>query len=168
MNGIFSFFIFTFLKNKKSSKSGFTLVELLVVIGVIAIIMVAFFPNFMGVRQRARDNQRKSDLKQIQNAMELYKLDQANPQYAPTGAFAPALCGQCWTSQNGCGGNVYMKKFPCDPLNPTPYIYRLDSNDPLKYTLSACLENIADPDKDTNYDNSLNCTTTTSYTITEP
>lgn len=150
---------------------GFSLVELLVVIGIIALIMVAVFPNFSGARLRARDNQRKIDLKNIQSAMELYKSDQSPPAYMPSPTWRPAICGACWSSDANCGSvagsNIYMRKIPCDPASlttPTPYIYSLNSSDNLKYTLSACLENPADSERDTS--NVTGCET--SYTVHEP
>ncbi len=136
----------------KSSLSGFTLVELLVVIGIITLLMVAIFPNFTGARQRARDSQRKTDLKNIQTALDLYKLDQKPPVY-PLPTLIVSLCGKCWSSDANCGvsgGNIYIKKLPCDPggTTPTPYVYVQNASDNLRYTLTACLENPVDPNKD--------------------
>lgn len=152
-----------------SEKKGFTLIELLVVVAVMAFLMTLFFPNFMSARERARDTQRKSDLKQIQSALELYKSDQ-NPVAYPTdasGYFPAGLCSQCWSSAADCGGNIYMRKMPCDPanLNPTPYVYT--RNDTIRYTLSACLENPVDPDKDITGVPACG-TDGTSYTVHEP
>ncbi|MDP2672104.1 MAG: type II secretion system protein, partial [Candidatus Daviesbacteria bacterium] len=50
---------------------GFTLIELLVAIAIIGILSSFLLSNFVGVRQRARDGVRKSDLRQIQSALEL-------------------------------------------------------------------------------------------------
>lgn len=148
----------------------FTLVELLVVIGIITLVMVAVFPNFTGARQRARDSQRKTDLKNIQTALDLYKLDQ-NPQiYPTTGALGGSICKSCWSADGDCGvsgGNIYIRNLPCDPAGgttPTPYIYTRNASDSLQYTLSACLENAADTDRDTN--NVTGCNV--SYTVNEP
>jgi general secretion pathway protein G len=129
--------------------------------------MAVLFPNFMGIRQRARDAQRKSDLSQLQKALELYKLDQDPPAY-PT---SMDTCGTCWSS-NGIGdpcptGNVYMKKLPCDPQNPTPYIYK-SGTDVLQYSLYACLENLQDTDKMVTPEPTCYNTTGASYYLTEP
>jgi len=148
------------------SEKGFTLVELLVVIAVVASVLAVVFPNFVGARQRARDTQRKNDLKQIQSSMELYKLDQNPPAY-PTGGGFLSSCGSCWSSEDNCSGNIYMRKVPCDPSAGTnsPYLYATPSPyDSLKYTISACLENQVDADKDL----TPVPTCVASYTVHEP
>lgn len=61
--------------NNFSNKSGFSLVELLVVISIIAIISALTMPNFMGARDRARDSARISDMEAVKNALRLYYND---------------------------------------------------------------------------------------------
>src|SRR3990167_9460895 len=57
---------------------GFTLIELLVVIAIVGLMSGFLVANFIGIKQRARDGQRKSDLRQIQAALELYRSDNAS------------------------------------------------------------------------------------------
>ena len=139
--------------------------ELLIVIAIIAVVSTVVFPNFLGIRQRARDTTRKSNLGEIQKALELYKLDQ-NPQVYPTGGL-DNLCNQCWSSGANCSNNIYIRKFPCDPAGPqpTPYFFERDASDTLKYLLVACLENPVDESKDQT--THLSCSST-SYTVHEP
>lgn len=118
--------------------NGFTLVELLVVIAILGGLSALLLPNFMDARQRARDAKRKNDIKQIQKALELYKLDQSPPAYISS---LPSV-GQPWTSFTG---TIYMNKFPGDPnTSPNTYYYNRDTT--LTYTLASCLENKADAD----------------------
>lgn len=51
---------------------GFTIVELLIVIVVIAILAALSVVAYNGIQQRARDTQRKSDIAQIVKGLELY------------------------------------------------------------------------------------------------
>jgi len=117
-------------------------------------------PNFMGARERARDAQRKSDLKQIQKALEMYRQDQTLYPTATSGRFG--TCGSSFSS----GSTVYMNKIPCDPLGPTPYYYS-PNNTNLTFRLCACLENKADSDSSTSCPCGP-CSSGKCYIVTEP
>lgn len=54
---------------------GFTLIELLVAMGIVAVLTALAAFNFNQSRIRSRDVQRKSDLSQLQKALELYRND---------------------------------------------------------------------------------------------
>ncbi len=55
-----------------ASKKGFTIIELLVVVAIIALIAAGLFVLFSGPRANSRDARREADMKQIQNALNLY------------------------------------------------------------------------------------------------
>lgn len=140
---------------------GFTLIELLIVIVIIGILTTLATVNYIGVRERARDAQRKSDLSQIQTALEFYRTD--NNQYPAT---LP------------CGGSLkttettYLNKIPCDPSNTTTeYVYLPNTTNYLTYTLYGCIEN--KNDKDTKIlsappNNGSVCTSGKYYTVVNP
>jgi len=134
------------IKKALKSSFGFTLIELLIVIAIISMLSALLVPNYMSARERARDAQRKNDLKQIQKAFEMYSQDQAIPEYPE---FLPTA-GQCWTtegSNNPCpAGNVYLNKFPTDPSPGGTYKYERLATSDIEYILCACLENKADSD----------------------
>jgi general secretion pathway protein G len=56
--------------------TGFSLVELMIVIAVISILATALFVNFSNSTEISRDAQRKADLVNLQNAIELYRLEE--------------------------------------------------------------------------------------------
>lgn len=130
----FKFSIFNFQFKQK----GFTLIELLIVIAIIGILSTVLMVNFIGIRERARDAKRKSDLRQIQQALELYKSDVGS--YPPQSAI-----------DNTCGGplsngnTTYMSKIPADPSTGC-YRYENPGENGSPYTLYACLENSSDSD----------------------
>lgn len=136
---------------------GFTLIELLVVISIIGVLagMVAF--NFQQARERARDVQRKNDLKQMQNALELYKNDQLTAFYPDTVDIADITPD-------------YIKKMPTDPREQkldgswVDYSYERTIDSVLEYTMIACLEN----EGDVNRDDVNVCASGVSYTLIEP
>jgi|SRR3989344_3426320 len=140
------------LNSQLSTRKGFTLIELLIVIVVIGILAIIFFANYIGVRERANDSKRKSELRQIQHALELYRYDQgAYPTPSllncPTGGPFP------FTYFGNPTCNVtYMQKIPADPKGTTYYNggnYYYTSTG-TSYTLCACLENTNDNQGATN------------------
>lgn len=127
------------LKNKKA---GFTLMELLVVIMIIAILALLGWSFTSRTRERAKDAQRKSDLRQIKTALELYRnvydqypANNASNQIVGCGESAVACSwGAAWTR----GTMTYMKKLGKDPLPTKSYDYQQISSE--EYCLIAELE----------------------------
>jgi general secretion pathway protein G len=112
----------------------------------------------MGARERARDTQRKSDLKQIQKAFEMYRQDQSPPSYPSS---LPAV-----GSEFSYNGNIYMNKFPTDPSPGKQYYYTVNNTN-LTYTLCACLENQSDIDGSTDC-TACNNTCSKCYVLKQP
>ena len=99
---------------------GFTLIELLItisIIGILAVVGLAIYPN---AQKNTRDAQRKSDLRQYQNLLEIdanknggFYDSRMYVQQADT-----AICADL--GQINC---------PKDPKNSDPYIYRYVTSD---------------------------------------
>ena len=68
---------------KKSRKGGFTLVELMVVVAVIAILAAIAMPQFLSAADRARNAKETEDIQIIKNATQLYMIDK-NVDTPPT------------------------------------------------------------------------------------
>ena len=119
-----------------ATSKGFTLIELLIVLAIIGVLSALLMANFVGIRQRARDGQRKADLRQIQAALELYRADTGS--YPDTASFPS--CPQSFV--NGTT-TTYMKSIPCDPLTSQSYEYKGNAATGT-YCLRACLENTND------------------------
>ena len=70
---------------------GFTLVELMVVVAIIALIAAVIIPNYVHARAQAAVAQTQANLKQIATALELYYGD--NQAYPRAGTVGPAMFG---------------------------------------------------------------------------
>jgi len=88
------------LKNKQK---GFTLLELLVVIGIIGLLASILVVNLTSARRRARDTKRIADIRNLQTAAEDY--------YGKNGKY-PTLISDLVT-----GGQIPV--WPLDPLAPS-------------------------------------------------
>jgi general secretion pathway protein G len=117
----------------RKSKSGFTIVELLIVIVVIAVLAAITIVAYNGIQSRARDNLRYTDAKAIMKALHLKKVHYGN--YPPSTATAAAICGShtngysygdatdgTWLKPLVDGG--YLKKAPLSPNNGCSNFYR--------------------------------------------
>ena len=83
--------MFTKLNRKES---GFTIVELLIVIVVIGILAALVLNTFQGVQARARDTERRTDINVIATQLEVYHSDYGYYPDGTTAAAADASCGE--------------------------------------------------------------------------
>jgi general secretion pathway protein G len=117
-------------------KRGFTLVELLIVIAILAILSTLGINNFMTARIKARDISRKSDLSTIAKSLEAYVNDKrAYP------AATSLSWGDPFTDSTVTPPTVYAAKLPSDPGGYNYYYVKSGAG----YTLYAHLENTEDP-----------------------
>jgi general secretion pathway protein G len=136
--------------------SGFTLMELMVVIAVMGAVFVMAASSYMGTQAKARDARRKSDLTQISKALELFYTDHGTYAQDNSGRIAgcgvssssPCPWGSDFTDQDS---NRYMEKIPQELQPGKAYLY-CASADGLQYQLFARLENLQDPIVDQNGD----------------
>lgn len=120
----------------ESSKKGFSLIELLLVIAILGVLAGLISGNFINSLAKSRDARRKTDLEQIQKALELYYEDvKAYPTTLSFGNGAQ-LSHPTTTSIK------YMQAVPDDPSSGYDYYY--DSTDGTYYKLYSCIENTND------------------------
>jgi len=145
------------------NKTGFTLLELLIVISIVGILLLTLYPTFQKSQVRARDARRIQDLNSIKQALELYKQD--NGKYPP-GNVADMSCDSSVGAGGTCGGPggwcpcsatdwsasgdilgalvpKYISKLPKDPINNDIryYYYEVVCNEPGSTNPSSCTYN---------------------------
>lgn len=122
-----------------NEKRGFTLIEIIIAMMILAIISVGLLGNFFSSPPKARDAKRKQSLRQIQNALEVYYNDNDEYPSATNGQISCEDETKSWGDEFDCYDEVYMKKLPTDPGNNTFYYFR--TSDQQGYMLYALLEN---------------------------
>jgi len=112
------------------------LIELLVSMGIIAVLTGMAVFNFNQSRVRARDVQRKNDIGQLTKALEIFKNDNGEYPDPDDGNFQTQLLGA-----------EYTKVTFVDPRGTDWDTYGYVRPSRLIYYLSACFENTADSTK---------------------
>ena len=116
---------------------GFTLIEMLIVITIIATLASMILVGMGGARAKARDAKRIGDLHNTQNALELYY---ANNGTYPTDTYDSVTDWDNFASFME-GANIGVNRIPKDPLDRNDYFYRYEPNsDGTNYVLGAKLE----------------------------
>src|SRR5438270_11843841 len=76
-------------KRLHGDEAGFTLIELMVVVLIIAILIAIAIPTFLGARQRAQDKQAQSNIRNALTTEKTYYVD--NQAYTSTAANLSAI-----------------------------------------------------------------------------
>ncbi len=87
-------------------KRGFTLIELLVVIGTISLFSTILLASMSTYRIKARDAARLNDVRQIQNALEMYYVTNKGYPVCASGSFCDVDCGS-GVNADGYDGALY-------------------------------------------------------------
>lgn len=98
-------------------KKGFTLVELLISVSIIAILVAIGVASYATINKQSRDTKRTSDIEQIRSALEMYRAD--------NGAYPPLGSGN-WIAASGLDATLvptYLPQIPADPKSSQSYLY---------------------------------------------
>lgn len=115
-------------------KNGFTLLELLVVIGIIGILLALITVSFTSAQRQSRDSRRRQDLAAIQNALEQY--------YSENSFSYPVCVGDISTVCSVQLSGYFSGGIPTDPLGTNEYT--IDSSS-TQYTVTAIPEKCDPP-----------------------
>lgn len=115
-----------------SDRRGFTIVELLIVIVVIAVLAAVTIVAYSGIQQRGRDSNRISAIATISKALELYYADNGS---FPTSSGSTKINNSWVTTADASWANLesqlvpkYMAALPKDPQASTSTNAAISSN----------------------------------------
>jgi general secretion pathway protein G len=107
-----------------SSRSGFTLIEIMVVVFIIGILLALVAPKLIGRTDDARVVEAKAQIKNFDTALKLFKMD--NGFYPSTEQGLETLIAQPSIGKipknYRDGGYIEKKQIPSDPWG-NPYVY---------------------------------------------
>jgi general secretion pathway protein G len=113
------------MRRSLASPAGFTLIEILVVVFIIGLLATIVSVNVIGQTDNARITKAKADLKETEQGLHLYKLD--NGIYPTTDQGLAALVHKPTSGPQPRKYNPegYIQKMPEDPWG-NPYVYLSD------------------------------------------
>jgi general secretion pathway protein G len=120
------------MRNFTSRRSGFTLVELLIVIIVIAVLAAIAIPKFVSASARSKESSLHADLKLVRNAVALFQNDTGYypmtitdiaATAAPTNGKDSSGATQGITASNWKG--PYIAAVPNDPVSNAAFTYSI-------------------------------------------
>ena len=135
------------MRKHESRESGFTLMELMIVMVIMSILAAIVMGNYATSTKRGRDNRRKSDLRNIATALETYFNDKGAYPLGVSGVMNGCstndsqACewGQPFTDSQG---TLYMTELPQDPVDVSTTYYYVSNG--TSYKIYAKLENTLD------------------------
>ncbi len=101
------------MRTKKTTESGFTLIELMVVMLIIGVLMAIAVPNYIAAVKAAKESVLKEDLHIMRNAIDSYTMDK---QKAPQ-------------SLDDLVQEGYLRAIPEDPMTHSKDTWVTDTSD---------------------------------------
>ena len=118
----------------RNIKKGFTLVELLIVIIIIAVLAAIAIPKFSNSSTRSKESSLRANLKLVRNAIDLFRAD--------TGAFPATMAGLTASTTSGLNAAAatctiaatdwrgpYLQAVPVDPVSGSAMTYGTSATD---------------------------------------
>ncbi len=105
-------------------RRSFTLIELLIVVAIIGILAAIAVPNFINAQIRAKLAACKGEMKTMQTALEMYRVD--HNEYMPRNTYIGNSTYATWYVYRYLISPVaYILQCPNDPFNPNAIAYAM-------------------------------------------
>ncbi len=119
------------LNKSLNKQAGFTLIEIMVVVIIIALLGAIVGPVVFNRLEQAQITRVEQDIRAIDSALKLYRLD--NLSYPTQAQGLEALVREPAGARAWRG--PYLERIPVDPWNQQPYRYRIPSQHGLDYDI---------------------------------
>jgi general secretion pathway protein G len=117
----------------RASQAGFTLIEIMVVVFILGLLVTLVAPRIIGRTDEARVVKAKADIKAIEEAANMFKLDNG---FYPSSAEGLAALVQAPPRAKKWNPDGYLSKVPIDPWG-NEYIYQSDGRNVVVLSLGA-------------------------------
>ncbi|MEK7073911.1 MAG: prepilin-type N-terminal cleavage/methylation domain-containing protein [Patescibacteria group bacterium] len=112
------------MKVQRTKNSGFSLVELLITVSIIAILIAIGVASYATINRQSRDTKRKSDIEQIRSALEMYRADNGSYPSAGSGSWVAASSAtDALIGLTPSLVSTYLSVVPRDPKSTQTYMY---------------------------------------------
>ena len=116
-----------------SEEVGFTLIEIMVVVFILGLLVTLVAPKILGRTDEAKRTKAAADLRAIEQALHLYKLDSGNYPTTDQGLKALVTKPESGIIPARWNSEGYLEKVPVDPWGH-PYLYLSNGE---RYTLKS-------------------------------
>jgi general secretion pathway protein G len=115
---------------------GFTLMEILIVVVILGILGAVIVPNLISRPDQVRVTAAQSDLRQLGNALDMYRLDNFGYPSTEQGLEALVTKPSGFPEPKNWNPDGYLKVLQTDPWG-SPYQYEREGTDFLLYSFGA-------------------------------
>lgn len=109
-------------RNRLRNRAGFTLIEIMVVIVILGLLAALVVPKLVGRTEEAKKTQSRIQIKNLQQALELFKLDNGFYPATDQGLEALVRAPEGGRTPKNYRKGGYIERVPKDPWG-NPYVY---------------------------------------------
>ena len=108
--------------NRRRSQHGMTLIEIMMVVAILGILIAIVVPNLIGQDQQARRTAQKADIRNIGQALDIYRMQNGHYPSTDQGLEALVTRPTGHPEPRSWGPDPYLRWYPVDQWG-NEYVY---------------------------------------------